>query len=129
MRLRRTGKRGNKVRSRNTKKRQTLRRKKRQSRIRGGGGWGFLSSLKVKRLPRIINLQDLPYNIRTISVEEWYDYIDLLKKYHNIEPEEFYNQCNEIPNVSIDSKMKMFKAFERHGVGTPLTEYLRRDSQ
>ena len=39
MRLRRTGKRGNKVRSRNTRKRQTLRRKKRQSRrkLRGGG--------------------------------------------------------------------------------------------
>ena len=44
------------------------------------------------------------------------------KKNHKIEPEEFYNQCKEIPNVPIDNKMKMFEAFKRHGVRTPLTE-------
>ena len=68
MRLRRTGKRGNKVRSRNTRKRQTLRRrtlrrKKRQSRrkLRGGSnnketeGSDLLSSQNNEKSPRKMN--------------------------------------------------------------------------
>ena len=52
MRLRRTGKRGNKVRSRNTRKRQTLRRKKRQSRrkLRGGSGSTGESSIVINKI-------------------------------------------------------------------------------
>ena len=123
MRLRRTGKRGNKVRSRNTRKRQTLRRKKRQSRRKLRGGVWFFNR-KVKLLPRIINPKDLVDNIETISYDQWYDYIDLLKRY-NYNPQEFYVRCNEfLSNVSPDSKHTMFRAFENHDVRTPLTHHM-----
>lgn len=54
MRLRRTGKRGNKVRSRNTRKRQTLRNKKRQSRrkLRGGSNENYFTNIINKTNPK-----------------------------------------------------------------------------
>ena len=96
MRLRRTGKRGNKVRSRNTRKRQTLRRKKRQSRrkLRGGSKYYYTTEneltdevLKDLVLEKVNNNYD--DNFGTVSEPKKFEYMserelnaNELKKYN-----------------------------------------------
>ena len=116
MRLRRTGKRGNKVRRRNTRKRQTLRRrtlrrKKRQSRGKLRGG--FYPKYKDEELPSITE---------NWSVKKWYDYIDYLKKYEERDLQKLLNKYDKILiNLGMDGKQNMFTAFKKHGAITPST--------